>query len=89
MLHRRAIVSDRFGGVNAWHSCKYSAVFYLSAWSAAEIAAARMLLFFRKSATMGFLTIWGSGNLGLVYAASSRLSQFLDSWLSEQHQENR
>jgi hypothetical protein len=27
MLHRRAIVPDRFGGVGAWHACRNSSVF--------------------------------------------------------------
>ena len=56
MLHRRAIVPDRFGGVGAWHACRNSAVFCWSAWSAAEISAAKMLLFFRKLAALDILT---------------------------------
>jgi hypothetical protein len=56
MLHRCAIVPDRFGGVGAWHACRNSAVFCWSAWSAAEIAAAQMLVFFRKSAALDILT---------------------------------
>ena len=46
----------RFGGVGAWHARRNSAVFYV-----AEIVAAKMLLFFRKPATMGFFTIRGAG----------------------------
>jgi len=48
---RASIVSARFGGVGAWRVRRNSAVFYV-----AEIVAAKMLLFFRKSAPMDILT---------------------------------
>ncbi len=51
MLHRLVIVSARFDGVGAWRVRRNSAVFYV-----AEIVAAKMLLFFRKSAPMDILT---------------------------------
>ena len=48
-------MSARFGGVGAWRVRSNSAVFY-----AAEIAAAKMLLFFRGSAAMDILTLRGT-----------------------------
>ena len=46
-MARLAILPTRFGGVGAWHAQRNSAVFFV-----AEIVAAKMLLFFRKSATL-------------------------------------
>jgi hypothetical protein len=47
-------VPDFFGGVGAWRAHRNSAVFY-----ATEIAAAKMLLFFRKSVALDILTLRG------------------------------
>ena len=60
-MARLAILLTRFGGVGAWHARRNSAVFCV-----AEIAAAKMLLFFRKSATMDILTKRGSADSGLT-----------------------
>jgi len=48
-------VPDRFCGVGVWRARRNSAVFYV-----AEIVAAKMLLFFRKSASMDILTMRGA-----------------------------
>ena len=52
VLHRSAIVPTRFCGFGAGRARSNSEVFFF----AAEIAAAKMLLFFRKPATMDILT---------------------------------
>jgi hypothetical protein len=54
MLHRHAIVPDRFDGVGAWRVRSKSSVFH-----EAEIAAAKMLFFFRESAAMDILAMLG------------------------------
>ena len=56
VLHRSAIVPTRFCGFGAGRARSNSEVFFF----AAEIAAAKMLLFFRKPATMDILTKRGS-----------------------------
>ena len=53
VLHRSAIVPTRFCGFGAGRARSNSEVFFF----AAEIAAEKMLLFFRKPATMDILTL--------------------------------
>ena len=62
VLHRSAIVPTRFCGFGAGRARSNSEVFFF----AAEIAAAKMLLFFRKPATMDILTKRGSADSGLT-----------------------
>ena len=54
-------MSDRFGGVGAWRVRSNSTFFYV-----AENVAAKMLLFFRKSAAISFLTIRGFGRTSVA-----------------------